>query len=62
MLLNLAKEKGLDKDIAFMIGGVIPPNDINPLLEMGFTNVMPSGVTREDIVKNVTKAAKAVMM
>ena len=62
MLLDLAKEKGLNKDIAFMIGGVIPPNDIKPLLEMGFANVMPSGVTREEIVKNMTEAAKAVMM
>jgi len=62
MLLQLAKEKGVDESIAFMIGGVIPPNDMKPLLEMGFKNVMPSGVTREDIVKNVTKAAKAVIM
>jgi len=61
LLLNLAKEKGVDKNIAFMIGGVIPPNDINSLLDMGFTNVMPSGVTREEIIENMTKAAKAVM-
>jgi len=62
MLLSLAKEKGLDKSMAFMMGGVIPPNDIKPLLEMGFSNVMPSGVTREEIVENMKKAAKAVMM
>ena len=62
MLLDLAKQKGLDKSMAFMMGGVIPPTDVKTLLDMGFTNVMPSGVSREDIVKNMTEAANALAM
>ena len=60
MLLDLAKQKGLDKSMAFMMGGVIPPNDVKTLLDMGFKNVMPSGVSREDIVTNIEEAVNAI--
>jgi methylmalonyl-CoA mutase C-terminal domain/subunit len=60
LLLKLAKEKGLDKTMAFMMGGVIPPNDIKPLLFMGFRNLMPSGIKREEIVKNMVDAANSL--
>jgi len=50
ILMDLAKDQDLDKQIAFFIGGVIPPKDIPKLKEMGFDGVYPSGATREEII------------
>lgn len=60
-LLKLAKQKELEKSMAFIIGGVIPPNDINTLREFGFAQVCPSGTKREEIVKAVQDAANSVI-
>ena len=59
-LLKLARQKGLNKSMAFLIGGVIPPNDIKRLLEIGFWKVCPSGTKREELVKAVKDAANSV--
>lgn len=60
-LLKLAKEKELTKSMAFLIGGVIPPNDIKTLTEIGFQKVCPSGTKREELVKAVKDAANSVI-
>ena len=59
-LLELAKQKGLDKSMAFVIGGVIPPNDVKTLKEMGFYDVCVSGTKREELVDVMKDAANSV--
>lgn len=59
-LLELAKQSGFDKSIAFVIGGVIPPNDVKILLDMGFNNVCVSGTKRDEIVAVIRDAANSV--
>lgn len=59
-LLDLAKQQGNDKSIAFVIGGVIPPNDIKILREMGFSDVCVSGTTREKLIAVIKNAAQSV--
>lgn len=59
-LLELAKQKGLDKSMAFVIGGVIPPNDVKTLKDMGFHNVCVSGTKREELVEVMKDAANSV--
>ncbi|WP_242966939.1 cobalamin-dependent protein [Desulfosporosinus sp. FKA] len=59
-LLELAKQKGIDKSIAFVIGGVIPPNDVKILKDMGFYDVCVSGTKRDELVTVVKNAANTV--
>lgn len=59
-LLELAQQKGLDKSIAFVMGGVIPPNDVKTLKDMGFCNVCVSGTKREEVVTAIKDAAHSV--
>lgn len=59
ILLDLAREKGIDKKIGFVIGGVIPPLDIPKLKAMGYTDVYPSGSSREKIINGIKKAILA---
>ncbi len=59
ILLDLAREKGIDKKIGFVIGGVIPPLDIPKLKAMGYTDVYPSGSSREQIINGIKKAILA---
>ncbi len=61
-LMDLARSRGLEGRIAFIMGGVIPPRDIPVLKEMGFMEVCPSGSTREEIVGCMKKAAQVVGM
>ncbi|KLU60088.1 methylmalonyl-CoA mutase large subunit [Peptococcaceae bacterium CEB3] len=60
-LIELAKQKGLDKSIAFIIGGVIPPKDIKALKDMGFFDVCVSGTRREELIAAVKGAAADVI-
>lgn len=59
ILMGMAKEKGLEKRIGFLMGGVIPPLDIPKLKEMGFNDVYPSGATRDQIINGIKKAIVA---
>lgn len=59
-LLELAKQKGLDKSIAFVIGGVIPPNDVKILKDMGFYDVCVSGTKRDELVTVIKNAANTL--
>lgn len=56
MLIDLAKDQGLARRVAFLMGGVIPPKDIPKLKEMGFDGVYPSGATREEIINGLREA------
>lgn len=57
ILMDAARSRGVEKQFAFLMGGVIPPKDVPRLIEMGFDGVYPSGATREDIVNGVRQAA-----
>lgn len=59
-LFELAKQKGIDKNIAFVIGGVIPPNDVKILKDMGFYDVCVSGTKRDELVNVVKSAANSI--
>ncbi|MCM0759493.1 cobalamin-dependent protein [Sporomusa sphaeroides DSM 2875] len=59
-LIDLAKKQGCDKSIAFVIGGVIPPNDVHTLKEMGFYDVCVSGAVREKVAAIIKEAAQSV--
>lgn len=59
-LLELARQKGLEQSMAFVIGGVIPPQDVKILKEMGFYDVCVSGTKRDDLVSVVRSAAHTV--
>ncbi|MDA8222588.1 cobalamin-dependent protein [Desulfosporosinus sp.] len=56
-LLELATKKGLAKSMAFVIGGVIPPNDVKILKDMGFYDVCVSGTKRDELVTVIKNAA-----
>ena len=56
ILFDLARSKGIDKQIGFIIGGVIPPLDIPKLKALGYSCVYPSGSTREQIIQGVKDA------
>ncbi|MCO5387526.1 MAG: cobalamin-dependent protein [Desulfosporosinus sp.] len=56
-LLELATQKGLAKSMAFVIGGVIPPNDVKILKDMGFYDVCVSGTKRDELVTVIKNAA-----
>ncbi len=58
-LLDLAKQQGKEKSIAFVIGGVIPPNDVKILRDMGFYEVCVSGTKKEKVVSVIKNAAQS---
>lgn len=41
------------KDVLFLVGGVIPPQDIKRLKKMGVHEVFPTGSLIEDIIKYI---------
>jgi methylmalonyl-CoA mutase C-terminal domain/subunit len=51
-LLELAKKKKMKK-IKFAIGGVIPPDDVRTLREMGVDAIYTPGTPRETVVEGV---------
>lgn len=59
-LLELAQQKGLAKSMAFVIGGVIPPQDVKILKDMGFYDVCVSGTKRDELVNVIKNAADTV--
>jgi len=54
-LLKLAKNEGLKDRVAFLIGGVFPPEDKEALSRIGFDGVFVPGATRDEIVSTVRK-------
>lgn len=51
-LLDLAREKGM-KNLKFAVGGVIPPDDVKKLKEMGTDLVYTAGTPREIIIDGI---------
>ena len=58
-VIKLAREKGIDKNTAFMLGGIFPPEDEPKLREIGFDALFRPGATREEINKGVRNSLAA---
>jgi methylmalonyl-CoA mutase C-terminal domain len=52
MLVNLMKEKGLN-DVVLIVGGVIPPQDVPKLKEMGVDEVFLPGSSLKYVVERI---------
>jgi methylmalonyl-CoA mutase C-terminal domain/subunit len=52
-LIEEAKEKGFKDEVAFLMGGVFPPEDILKLKEIGFDGVFTPGTTSNEIVSSI---------
>jgi len=52
MLVNLMKEKGLN-DVVLVVGGVIPPQDVPKLMEMGVDEVFLPGSSLKYVVESI---------
>jgi methylmalonyl-CoA mutase C-terminal domain/subunit len=48
----------IQKDVLFLVGGVIPPQDIKRLKKMGVHEVFPAGSLIEDIIKFIRENVK----
>ena len=55
-LLTIADEKGIKGHVAFLLGGIFPPNDAPKLKEIGFAGTFPPSATKEDIVACIDSA------
>ena len=51
MMRDKMKEEGLDEDILFIVGGVIPKEDIDELYKMGSDKVFLPGTPMQEIVE-----------
>ena len=51
-LLELARERKM-RNVKFALGGVIPPDDIKNLKEMGIDAIYTPGTPREAIIKGI---------
>ena len=54
-LIEEAKEKEFKDEVAFLMGGVFPPEDILKLKEIGFDAVFTPGTTRSEIVSSINE-------
>lgn len=55
LVVQQMKEKGLN-DVVLVVGGVIPPQDIPKLKEMGVDEVFLPGSSLKEITEKITKA------
>ena len=55
-LLELAREKAM-RDVKFAVGGVIPPDDVKKLKEMGVDAVYTAGTPRDFIIDGIKALA-----
>jgi methylmalonyl-CoA mutase C-terminal domain/subunit len=55
-LLELAREEEM-KDVKFAVGGVIPPDDVKALKEMGVHRVYTAGTPRNVIIDGIKALA-----
>lgn len=58
-LLEAARQEKLTESVAFVIGGVFPPDDTVRLREIGFDAVFTPGATREEIIGLITALVEA---
>src|ERR671922_108892 len=59
-VLELLKEKGAD-DIAVFGGGIIPPEDVAALKQMGVKEIFTPGTSTQDIVRFVRDHIRAAV-
>jgi methylmalonyl-CoA mutase C-terminal domain/subunit len=59
-VLELLKEKGAD-DVAVFGGGIIPPDDIAALKEIGVKELFTPGTSTQDIVRFVREHIRAAV-
>jgi len=59
-VLELLKEKGVD-DIAVFGGGIIPPEDIAALKEIGVKELFTPGTSTQDIIRFVREHIRAAV-
>ena len=59
-VLELLKEKGVD-DIAVFGGGIIPPEDIVALKEIGVKELFTPGTSTQDIIRFVREHIRAAV-
>ena len=52
-LIDAARQEQLTGSVAFIIGGVFPPDDTIRLKEIGFDAVFTPGAARDEIVRTV---------
>lgn len=52
-LIEEAKKAGIKENMAFVIGGIIPPGEAAKLREIGFDEAFMPGATREEIVSSI---------
>jgi len=57
-LLHLLRENGLE-DKKLIVGGVIPPDDLKALKEMGVSAIFPPGTMRETILQKVNELVES---
>ncbi|QIW24891.1 cobalamin B12-binding domain-containing protein [Sulfolobus sp. S-194] len=57
-VVNLMREKGLN-DVVLVVGGVIPPQDVPKLKEIGVDEVFLPGSSLKDVVEKITKAVES---
>ncbi|EZQ04694.1 MULTISPECIES: cobalamin B12-binding domain-containing protein [Acidianus] len=55
-LVKLMKDKGLN-DVGLIVGGVIPPQDIDKLKEMGVDDIFLPGSSLKEIVDKIKRIA-----
>ncbi|MDT7876538.1 MAG: cobalamin B12-binding domain-containing protein [Sulfolobaceae archaeon] len=56
-VVNQMREKGLN-DVVLVVGGVIPPQDVPKLKEMGVDEVFLPGSSLKEITEKITKAVE----
>lgn len=57
-LVSEAKKEGIKYNRGFVIGGVMPPDDIRELKEIGFDDVFGPGATKEEIISSIKSIFK----
>jgi len=57
-LLHLLRENGLE-DRKLIVGGVIPPDDVKALKDMGVSAIFTPGTMRETIIQKVNEIVEA---
>ncbi len=55
-LMAKAKQEELKERVVFQIGGVIPPEDVVSLQEVGFDGVFTPGTTSEEIISSIEES------
>jgi len=55
-LMAKAKQEELKERVVFQIGGVIPPEDVVRLQEVGFDGVFTPGTTSEEIILSIEES------